>query len=118
MNCPSPIVFDNDGQIIDSLFGPGAEGCWVSQDLIYLIPSRNLILTGSSVINGTFFTAEEEQRRLTIDPNDTNALLLEGVLVDEIGHFSASATARSTAIRSVEPFSTKAWQRPTSGEGA
>jgi hypothetical protein len=86
VNCPSPIVFDNDGQIIDSIFGPGAGVLGVSGPDLF-IPSRNLIITGSSVINGTFFTAEEEQLRLAIDPNDTNALLLEGVLVHEIGHF-------------------------------
>jgi hypothetical protein len=88
VNCPSPIVFDNDGQIIDSIFGPGVGVLGVSGPDLF-IPSLNLIITGSSVINGTFFTAEAETQRQAQsgDPNDTNALLLEGVLVHEIGHF-------------------------------
>jgi hypothetical protein len=88
VNCPSPIVFDNDGQIIDSIFGPGAGVLGVSGPDLF-ISSLNLIITGSSVINGTFFTAEAERQRQAQsgDPNDTNALFLEGVLVHEIGHF-------------------------------
>ena len=88
INCPSPIVFDNDGQIIDSIFGKNSGVLGVSGPDLF-IPSRNLIAAGSSVINGTFFTAEAEKQRQAQsgDPNDTNALFLEGVLVHEIGHF-------------------------------
>ena len=89
VNCPSPIVFDNDGQILDSPFGRDAAVLGVSGPDLF-IPSRNLIIAGSSVINGTFFTAEAERQRRTIDPNDTNPLFLEGILVHEIGHFSGS----------------------------
>ena len=62
VNCPSPIVFDNDGQIIDSIFGPGVGVLGVSGPDLF-IPSLNLIITGSSVVNGTFFTAAAETQR-------------------------------------------------------
>ncbi len=85
-NCPSEVIFDNDGQIIASFFGVGSGVLGFSGPDLF-IPSSNFIIAGSSVINGTFFTAEAEKGRQAIDPNDTNALFLEGVLVHEIGHF-------------------------------
>jgi hypothetical protein len=85
-NCPSPIVFDNDGQIIDMLFGAGSGVVGVSGPELF-IPSSSSIIAGSSVINGSEFTAAAEQRRLALDPGDTNAAFLEGVMVHEIGHF-------------------------------
>ena len=88
VNCPSPIVFDNDGQIIASIFGPDNVVLGVSGPDLFR-SSLNQIVAGSSVINGIFFTAEAEKRRQAQsgDPNDTNALFLEGVLVHEFGHF-------------------------------
>jgi hypothetical protein len=85
-NCPSPIVFDNDGQIIDLLFGQNSGVVGVSGPELFIIAS-NSIIAASSVINGASFTAEAEQERLALDPQDTNLSFLEGVLVHEFGHF-------------------------------
>jgi|GEM_PF-4383027 len=85
-NCPSPIVFDNDGQIIDLLFGKNSGVVGVSGPELFIVAS-NSIIAASSVINGAAFTAEAEQQRIAFDSRDTNLPFLEGVLVHEFGHF-------------------------------
>ena len=85
-NCPSPIVFDNDGRIIELLFGQNSGVVGVSGPELFIVASSSII-AASSVINGAAFTAEAERQRLALDSNDTNLAFLEGVLVHEIGHF-------------------------------
>ncbi|MGE0820576.1 MAG: matrixin family metalloprotease [Candidatus Binatia bacterium] len=86
INCPSTIIFDNDGQILASIFGANSGVLGVSGPDLFNF-SLNIIFSASSVINGTFLTPDQEQQRQQIDPNDTNEAFLEGVLVHEFGHF-------------------------------
>lgn len=86
INCPSPIVFDNDGQILELVFGKDSGVVGVSGPEVF-IRSASAIIAGSSVINGAAFTAKAEQARIANEPADTNVNFLESVLVHEIGHF-------------------------------
>ncbi|NIM01723.1 MAG: hypothetical protein GTN89_13045, partial [Acidobacteria bacterium] len=81
----APVLFDNDGSIIDGLFGVGAH-----YDVLGLagiddpIDANPIIDEGSIVINGTFF----DGLGLPGSPPDLiSQEAIRGVIVHEIGHF-------------------------------
>ncbi len=81
----TPVIFDDDGSIIDDLFGAGARF-----DVLGVAGLDNpiadpAVITGASiVINGAFYNNEG----LPDSPEDlTSEAALRGVVVHEIGHF-------------------------------
>ncbi len=99
-NCPSPVIFDNDGGILDAL-GVGASVLGLTN--VFLVnfetsiqsPTDVAILQAEIFINGRFFDGNPDTP-LGGDPNDprddaiddpTGDRFLAGVLTHEAGHF-------------------------------
>ena len=78
-----PIIFDDDGSIIDDLFGVGASADvlgFASPECMTFVPP--VLTEGSAVLNGRWLNGIQTDA----DPEITRDEL-EGVLVHEIGHY-------------------------------
>lgn len=81
VNCPSPIVLDEDGSITEATFGPDSSVLGFSGPILFFGPPDFEIIQAFSVLNGGFFAGD----RLGDDPTGTR--FLEALMVHEFGHF-------------------------------
>ena len=80
----SPVIFDNDGSIIDAIFGTGARFDILGVAGLDTPVGVGTTITGASiVINGAFF----DGIGLPSSPEDVSLTALKAAMVHEIGHF-------------------------------
>jgi hypothetical protein len=88
VNCPSPIIFDEDGSIVALVFGQDSGVLGFSGPLLFSLPGGPVepfrTVQAFTVLNGAFFD-ENAQNSPFDDAQGTR--FLEGVMVHEFGHF-------------------------------
>ncbi len=88
VNCPSPVIFDQDGSITSLFFGQDSGVVGFSGPILLSTPGDSVepfrILQALMVLNGAFFD-QDPQNSPTDDP--LGDLFLEALIVHEFGHF-------------------------------
>jgi len=85
VDCPSPMIFDEDGSITEAIFGVFSGVIGFSGPILFSTPGDPVepfrILQAFTVLNGAFFDGDQpgEDREGT--------LFLEALMVHEFGHF-------------------------------
>ncbi|MGH7963523.1 MAG: hypothetical protein ACRERD_17155, partial [Candidatus Binatia bacterium] len=90
VNCPSPIILDEDGSITAAFIGEENPGTLGFSGPLFLSPPDDPVqpfrtLQAFTVLNGDFFDADLQNSFGSDDP--TGTLFLEAVMVHEFGHF-------------------------------